>query len=313
MISGVLKDMRAFVNKVIMRLKTAPLRLAKIESQIDEIKINQGQILAAINLGKTTTELKDYEFKVFSQWGEDGIIQRLVDCVEVKNRTFIEFGVETFFESNCRFLMMNNNWSGFVIDGSAKNVDRLRNSYFYWRYQLDALCSFVTRENINELLARSGLDPDLGLLSIDIDGVDYFVFEAISHYRPRILILEYNAVFGPTRKISVPYDANFARTQKHYSNLYFGASLGALTFLAAQKGYALVSTNTAGGNAFYVRSDLLTDKLRSLTAEEAYTASSARESRDPAGKLSLISGDRRLAVIRGLPVINVESGEHEEL
>ncbi len=131
--------------------------------------------------------------------------------------------------------MMNNNWSGYVIDGSKTNIDRLKSSYFYQPYELTAVHAFITRENINELLCKSNFDKDLGILSIDLDGIDYWIFEAITFYEPRILILEYNAVFGNQRKISVPYQGNFFRTKKHYANLYFGASLPALAFLAEKK------------------------------------------------------------------------------
>src|SRR4051794_15368256 len=97
-------------------------RLVGLEVNLEEIKINQGVILSHINNGKTSRDLKDYEFKVFSQWGEDGIIQHLVDSIAIKNKTFIEFGVEDFYESNCRFLLMKDNWRGFVIDGSTANI-----------------------------------------------------------------------------------------------------------------------------------------------------------------------------------------------
>ena len=84
--------------------------------EIDHIKISQGKILSELNKKKNSKNIQDYEFKIFSQWGEDGIIQKIIDSIEIKNKTFIEFGVGNFLESNCRFLMMHNNWSGFVID-----------------------------------------------------------------------------------------------------------------------------------------------------------------------------------------------------
>ena len=96
------------------------VRLLKIDRDLDAIKINQGRILSALNAQKKSSRLIDYEFRVFSQWGEDGIIQFLVSNLNIKNKTFIEFGVEDFSESNCRFLLMKDNWSGFVIDGSMK-------------------------------------------------------------------------------------------------------------------------------------------------------------------------------------------------
>ena len=301
------------VRKIWHKAKTLSRVASSTEIWLDEIKMNQGKILAELHRSKETSDLKGYEFKIFSQWGEDGIIQRLIESIEIKNKTFIEFGVSDFYESNCRYLMMNNNWSGFVIDGSPVNIGRLRSSYFYWKYQLEAVSAFITRDNINQILGRSGFDADFGILSIDIDGIDYWVLEAIERYTARILILEYNAVFVGQRQISVPYDPDFCREKKHFSNLYFGASLPALTALAKKKGYVLVGTNSAGINAFYVRADLLNERLAVLAAEAAYTSSTARESRDPQGKLSLLSGDDRLGLIRGLPVVNAETGALESL
>lgn len=285
----------------------------KLEEWFDRALINQGTILSEINKSKRSTHLTDYEFRVFSQRGEDGIIQFLCDAIGIKTPTFIEFGVEDFAEANCRFLMMKDNWSGFVIDGSERKIARLRNSYFYWQYEVNPVCAFITKDNINELLLRSGFGSDLGILSIDIDGNDYYVLEAINVVKPCILICEYNAVFGPTRKISIPYEADFDRARKHHSHLYFGASLSAITHAAEAKGYALVGTNSAASNAFYVRRDLLSDRVEVLSSAHAYTPSKARESRDARGNLSFVSGEERLGLIRGLPVLNVETNEIEPL
>lgn len=278
---------------------------------LDEMRVNQGILLAAQQAQSTSKRLRDYEFKVFSQWSEDGILQFLTRVIEIPNQTFIEFGVENFYESNCRFLMVKDDWSGFVIDGSAKHLERLRKSHFYWRHDLRACNAFITRENINGLLAESGFEEDLGILSVDIDGNDYFVLEAITGFRPRILICEYNTVFGATRKISVPYDPAFYRTTKHYSNLYFGASLAAMTHLAAKRGYSLVGINTA--NAFYVRNDLLNDRVEVVTPEQVYFPSKERQSRDPKGNPTCLAGEARLAILKGMPVVNVETGQNETL
>ncbi len=300
-------------RRIIARLKQVILALLNINEKLDEIKINQGMVLSALNEHKKSTNLHDYEFKVFSQWGEDGIIQKLIKSINIENNTFIEFGVENFLESNCRFLLMKDNWSGFVIDGSSKNIQTLRNSYYYWKFQIDSTDAFITRENINALLAKSDFSEDIGIMSIDIDGNDYFVLEAINTFTPRILICEYNSLFGGTRKISVPYDANFDRTAKHFTNLYFGCSLPAMTYLAGKKGYSLVGTNSIGGNAFYVRNDLLNEKVSVLSAEEAYFPSKVRESRDPQGNLTYVTGDMRISLIRGMPVLNVETNTMERL
>ena len=300
---------RNMLKKTIFKLKkaySACLNMLKINETFDQVKINQGIILSAINENKSTKNLKDYEFKVFSQWGEDGIIQHLTKSLEIKNKTFIEFGVEDFMESNCRFLLMKDDWKGFVIDGEKSNIQKLKNSYFYWRHHLEAVDKFITKENINEILEKSGFDNDLGILSVDLDGNDFFILEEIKNFNPRILICEYNSVFGARRKISIPYQADFYRTNTHHSNLYWGASLAAMTYLADKKGYSLVGTNTASCNAFYVRNDLLNDKVEVLSVDAAYSPSNYRESRDADGNLTFITGDKRLDVIKGLPVYEVE-------
>jgi hypothetical protein len=287
--------------------------IGRLNERIDDIKINQGVILSTLNERRNSTRLADYEFKVFSQWGEDGIVQYLSRAIEIRHKTFIEFGVESFAEANCRFLLMKDNWSGYVVDGSSSNIAKLKNSYFYWKYDINAVDAFITKENINALLAESCFDEDLGILSIDIDGNDYFILEAITTIRPRILICEYNDVFGATRKISVPYEGDFVRTKKHYSNLYFGASLSAITFLANKMGYSLVGTNSSGCNAFFVRDDLLNGKVQVLTAEQAFRPSKIRQSRDKQGNLSYCAGNDRLKEISGLRVVNVETEAIEEL
>jgi hypothetical protein len=302
-----------WINSAIAPIKRALSTIHGIDRTFDEIKVNQGVLFSELNKNKNSRNLKDYEFKIFSQWGEDGIIQRLTSVVEIANRAFIEFGVQDFTESNCRFLLVKDNWDGLVIDGSADNIKALKNSYFYYKHNLVAVDAFIAKDNINDLLARSGFGEDVGILSIDLDGNDYFIFEAITYCRPRIIICEYNAVFGAIRSISVPYDAAFVRHNKHYSHIYYGASLGAIAHIAKKKGYSLVGTNTAGNNCFFVRNDLLNAQVQVLDTGEAFTASKFRESRDIRGNLTFVSAESRLELIRGLPVLNVKTNEIESL
>ncbi|MDB5876152.1 MAG: hypothetical protein JWQ07_5594 [Ramlibacter sp.] len=300
-------------KEIIAKLQHVFSTVRKLNERLDELQINQGTILSHLHAQKTSKRLQDYEFKVFSQSGEDGIIQRLVQSIEIENKTFIEFGVEDFSEANCRFLLMKDNWRGFVIDGSKRNIERLKTAYFYWKYQLEARAAFITKENINALLAESTFEQNVGILSIDLDGNDYHILSAIDFYKPSILICEYNAVFGAKRKISIPYQPAFQRTQAHHSNLYWGASLSAMTYLAEKKGYALVGTNTTSTNAFYVRKDLVTEKLEVLSAEQAHSSSHFRDSRDAQGNFTFIAGDKRLDVIKGLPVFDVENNVIDSL
>lgn len=249
--------------------------------------------------------LHEVEFKVFSQWGEDGIIQYLIDRVPIDNQRFVEFGVENYLESNTRFLLINNNWKGLVLDGSQSHIEFIQRDNIYWKYDLTARQQFVTRDNINDTLENCGFEGDIGLLSIDIDGNDYWIWDRIEIVKPRIVVCEYNSVFGNKRPITVPYDAEFVRTRAHFSNIYFGASLAALCSLADRKGYSFVGSNSVGTNAFFVRKDL-TKGLRTFTAAEGYIESKLRESRDTAGALSYATGDERLQLIADLPVHDVE-------
>ena len=200
-----------------------------------------------------------------------------------------------------------------MLDGSAKGIASLEASSWWWKYDIRATCALVTTQNINALLQASGFDRDLGILSIDVDGVDYWLLEALDAFAPRIIIVEYNSLFGSERKISVPYDASFSRREKHYSELYFGASLPALAYLAARKGYSLVGTESAGVNAFFVRNDLVGNDVPSRTVEEAFTESRVRQSRDREGRLDYLDREARYAAITGMPVVNVETGEMERL
>ncbi len=279
---------------------------------IDEIKINQGIILSRLN-EMANIDLENSKFKVFSQWGEDGVLQYLISNLDIRSKTFIEFGVENFLESNCRFLMMKDNWSGFVVDGSEEKIIELKSMYFYWKYDLNAQSAFIYKSNINELLKKSGFDNNVGVLSIDIDGVDYYILEALKDIEASILICEFNSLFGAVRKISVPYTDNFNRTKAHYSNLYWGASLPALKSLAGKKGYALVGLNDAFNNAFFIKKELLNSKVKEKTIDELFGVSKYRESRDNSGNLTFLDHAARFELIKGLPVYNVETGSIENL
>lgn len=250
---------------------------------------------------------RDVGFKVFSQWDEDGIIQYLISHVPIANRTFIEFGVENYEESTTRFLLMNDHWQGLVMDGTTEDIAYIQSDKLYWQFDLQAKQAWITQTNINELLTSAGFDPDVGLLSIDIDGNDYWIWQAVTDIRPRIVILEYNSVFG-LAPISIPYRPDFNRVSAHHSTLYWGCSIAALAHLGQQKGYRLVGSNGWGHNAFFVRKDVC-ERVKVLPVDEAYVESRFRESRDEQGRLTYARGKDRLKLIAHLPVVNVITGE----
>ena len=256
--------------------------------------------------------MSDNEFSVFSQFGDDGIIQYLIKKLNPADKFFIEFGVENYLESNTRFLMQNNNWSGLVMDGSAEHIRSIKGFPFFWRHDLSAINAFITTENINELISSYRYHSKVSLLHIDIDGNDYWVWKAIDVITPDIVIVEYNSVFGIDRSVTVPYDPAFERFKYHYSGLYVGTSLTALCDLAEEKGYSFIGSNNAGNNAYFIKKEKL-GTLKALSAADGYVVSKFRESRDKKGNLTFLSGDDRLKEIQGLPVYNTRTQKIESL
>jgi len=272
------------------------------------LELLTGRLLAN-QVRANAKSFREAEFKVFSQFGDDGIIQYLIARLDIPAElsTFIEFGVQDYTESNTRFLLMNDNWRGLVMDSDQNNMESLKARDLYWRHDLTALCRWIERDNINAILEESGFSGPLGILSIDIDGNDYWVWQRIEIVQPVIVIVEYNSVFGARQAITVPYDPVFNRTKAHYSNLYWGASLTALATLARNKGYAFVGSNLAGNNAYFVHDSYIgKGGIVALSPERGYVESRFRESRDEHGQLTYLGGAERRKMIAGMPVYDVE-------
>lgn len=303
---------KAFLRKILQFVGYANQLITRETN--DQKLLALGTLLSNQQWSMNSTGINDYEFKIFSEWGDDGIIQYLIKHITIENKTFIEFGVENYLESNTRFLMMNNNWCGFVMDGSEQNMKSLQKRSWIFRYELNCKAAWIDKNNINSLLEESGL-TNIGLLHIDLDGNDYFILKEIDFTRlnPSILIMEYNSVFGYERAISVPYKSDFNRTQAHYSNLFFGASLAALNFVAEEKGYSLIGCNLAGNNAYFVRNELLSENIQKVSVAQAYKLSRFREGRTKNYQLSYLSGAKRLEAIKGLDVVNVMTNQIEKL
>jgi hypothetical protein len=282
---------------------------SEVMDRLDDILLAIGRLESRTVRSATYQRLRDAEFRVFSQFGEDGIIQYLLGRVPIQSESFIEFGVADYRESNTRFLLCNDNWRGLIFDGGTAHVNFVRSSPIGWRHSIEARSLFITRENINEAIATAGFHGDIGLLSVDIDGNDYWVLNAIEVVTPRIMVVEYNSTFGPTAAVSVPYDAAFHRTAAHPSNLYWGASLQALVLAAARKDLAFVGSNSAGNNAFFVRNDVRGD-LMPVDPAEGWVEARYRESRNADGVLTYITARAdRIAAIADLPLIDVRTGE----
>ena len=261
------------------------LGLDEIKQNIKDLKVLNGKKISKYNASLKSENLNDYEFKVFSQFGEDGIIQFLIKNINLSCNKFIEFGVENYEEANTRFLMENNNWSGLIIDSSLENIEHIKNQYYYWKHDLKVINEFITKENINEILKKNNFIGKIGILSIDLDGNDYWIWNSIDLVDPDIIIVEYNARLGNQSSLTIPYNSNFKRENNSKKNIY-GASLSALYKLGKEKGYELVGTNSNGNNAFFVKKDKIkNNNIKPQSPKQCFHINSFSEKRDGLGRI----------------------------
>jgi hypothetical protein len=277
-------------------------RLREIERRLDLMQMAIGRVEER---QLSQASIPDAEFQVSSQWGEDGILQAILRRLPPIDHRFVEFGVETFVESNCRWLLRQHGWAGLVMDGSAENIAAIQQDPVYWQHNLKAVQAFVTAENIDSLISGNGMNGEIGILSIDVDGVDYWIWKEIHCVSPAVVVVEYNGIFGADRAVTVPYNPDFTRVKTNYSCLYYGASLGAFVALGNAKGYALVAANRAGNNAFFVRRNLLSNELREVSAQDVYIQRSFREGRGEDGNLAFLSFEEEQKLIADLPLEDV--------
>lgn len=312
-------ELRDLINNshssLLQNLYSIKAENAFLLQKLYESKIQLGQIQQqrnALNKKDVLKNIQKAEFKIFSQWGDDGIIQFLINYLDIKNKSFIEFGVENYLESNTRFLLINNNWKGLIFDGTKKNIDFVKKDDIYWKHNLTAIHAFITKKNINQLIIENEFNEEIGLLHIDIDGNDYWIWKHINCISPVIVIIEYNSVFGHKKPWTIKYKVDFNRTKYRYDNLYFGASLLALCDLAKEKGYCFIGCNSAGNNAYFIRNDKM-KKLRGMTAKQGYVSSMFRESRNKKGELTYIGGDKRLKEMVGCEIYNTRTNKTEKI
>ena len=211
---------------------------------------------------KEPKRLNRHEFQMFSQSGADGIIAEIFRRVGQSNSTFVEFGVGNGMENNTTALLLQG-WSGTWIEASKRRNREIGRALkpLIDAGKLGVLERFVTRENILDHFDGRDIPLDLDLLSIDIDGNDYWVWEALlAKYRPRVVVIEYNAMLGPSASWVMEYDPAHTRESIIVTS-YYGASLKALELLGRSRGYNLVVCDFLGVNAFFVRDDLVKDQF----------------------------------------------------
>jgi hypothetical protein len=192
------------------------------------------------------------EFRVFSQNGEDGVLRFLLDRLGVATGSFVEIGAERH-EANCLLLALHQGWTGVFVDGDPTVAENLTELLLHTA-GIHVVNEMVDPATIDAAMDRWGVPADIDVLSIDVDGSDYYVWEALRRIRPRIVVVEYNSALDPDRALVQPPNA-----PAWDGTVNFGCSVGALRRLAEAKEYALVYLESSGTNAFFVAIEHLTE------------------------------------------------------
>jgi hypothetical protein len=210
-----------------------------------------------------TSRLVARRFGLLSQNAEDGITLAILEQIGASARRFVDIGCG-WNGGNCGVLALELGWTGAMFDADPDAIRQARLRFAGPR--VSVVESRVTRENANDLVAAELGSDEIDVLSIDIDGNDYWVLEALIHRKPRLIVFEYNATLGPDRAVSVPYEPDFVMER---GSSYYGASLAAFHALGRRSGYRLVAVEPRGVNAFLVRDDAA-GSLPALSPADAF-------------------------------------------
>jgi hypothetical protein len=246
-------------------------------------------VAGAINMRqmiKENTALRRmyYRLQMLRAKGQSDESQIIADLAKDAPRTFVEFGFHPI-EFNCASLARDSDWRGLLIDGNARQVADARSLF---SDRIKVVEAFLTLENLDFIKSAF---PQIGVLSIDVDGNDYWFLEKLIDATPAVICVEYNSSFG-LEPITVPYDSAFDRHKKHPSGWYHGASLSALSKLCALHGYGLAAVSRAGANAFFTKGG-------SLDPEQAWRPNSFRE------EFSGVPHQEQWSTIKSLPFVSV--------
>lgn len=230
-----------------------------------------------VESGDALPSLSEVGFKAFSQTDEDGILLYIFSIIGTVNRKSVEVCAGNGIECNTANLIINHGWHGLLVDGNETLVkqgqDFYRTNPHTYVYPPRFVHAWITRGTINRTIKENGFEGEIDLLSIDMDGVDYWIWEAIEAIEPRVVVVEYQDIIGPEKSLTVPYSDNF-NAYEHPTTLgmpnFCGASLPAFTKLARTKGYRLVGCNRCGINAFFIRNPFGENEIPELPIKECF-------------------------------------------
>ncbi len=239
------------------------------ERQIDQLILsNQYRQLATT---KTLPRFQEVGFHTYSQTDEDGFLLYIFSLIGTTNKKVVEMCCGDGVECNAANLIINHGWKGLLFDGDAEQLKIGKKIYKFIKTTSNnppqLIHAWITSENVNELLLNHGFDGEIDLFSLDMDGIDYWIWTSINVIKPRVLVIEYNTYWGADKSVTIPYEPNF-KAQIINGAYYCGASLQAFVNLGKKLGYRLVGSNTTQFNAFFVRNDLGTNILPEVSVED---------------------------------------------
>ena len=245
--------------------------IASIQGQVQK-SIESHWLLAAKSGIKIFDDIKDAGFRCYSQFEEDGIILYLLSCIGKKTRTVVEICCGHGSECMAANLIINHGYKGYLFDG---NQDAVNAAASFFKNQKDCYLveptiktAWITRDNINDLLKNSGVSGEVDVLSLDMDGNDYYIWEEISEIQPRICVFETQNVVPSNLAVTIPYKEDYVMGEGGFDRQFRSVSLLAMIKLSKKKGYTLVGSHKHGFNVFFVRNDLLTDLLPTPSIDE---------------------------------------------
>lgn len=243
-------------------------------SDINNTQVAQKQLFFFIQTMKKNDTLPDFNdagFRAYSQNDEDGKLLYIFALIGFTNRICVEIACGRPQGSNCANLIVNWGWTGLLIDDNPECVESTKQYYQAHDnteiHPPKVIKSWVSAENINNLIKQNGIAGEIDLLSIDVSGIDYWLWKNLEIINPRVVVIEYNSILGPDKSITVPYKSSFDRFKIH--NYYNGASLKAVIKLAKQKGYKFIGVNQYQYNAFFIKKNL--SKLPSVEINSCFT------------------------------------------
>jgi hypothetical protein len=299
--------MKSLVTKISKKIKStfSPNREIKASySKLDRLlQINlEMKYLDMFQSLKYLPPFDKVEFSSYSQNGEDGILLFIFLIIGTKSKKVVEIGAGNGIECNAANLIINHGWSGLLIDGKKRNTEKGKsfykqrtNAWKFTRIEPKIVNSWITIENVNTLIESNGFSGDIDLLSLDIDGIDFWIWKAIEVVSPRVVILEYNNRWAANQSVSVPYNSNFVGLEiLPEGKGYFGASLMAYTKLAKEKGYRLIGANSPNTNAFFMRNDTGLETFPEVTVSSCLSSDYA-----------LLQHKLKYPLIKDMPVIEI--------